>query len=149
MKNYVFQYRREQRFEEIFPAESEKEAREAAEAWMNSGVQLIDCSDDRGELELLEVQDCVPMAVIHARGAGVANCLDLSTAHMPNSSPRWRGLRAVAHEHGFTVFVSSEPIGEEPDWAMRVLEYARANNCILINFDQDGEVLDFLPKWEW
>ncbi len=76
--------------------------------------------------------------------------LDLSTAHMPGSSPPWGDLRVVEHEHGYVVFVSSEPQGREPQWATKVLALARKHDCLLVNFDQDGEELpEHLPMWNW
>jgi len=57
MPTYLYQYRREQRAEEEFEADSQEKAEELAEAWMNalSLDSTDDVSDDPGELELLEI----------------------------------------------------------------------------------------------
>jgi len=91
----------------------------------------------------------------HSNGRnGVANMLDLSTSHMPASSPDWGDLRVAEHEHGWVVFVPGGLDDEEfeelvPEWARPVMRYALDFDCILINFDQDSEVVEGLPTWEW
>lgn len=79
--------------------------------------------------------------------------LDLSTSHMPSTSPEWGGLRVVEHEYGYVVFVAGEPTEEalaaEPEWIRPVMLVARAADCTMVNFDQAGEQVDDLPTWEW
>ena len=81
---------------------------------------------------------------------------DLSTAHMPSSSPEWGTVRAVPHETGWVVFVpggdavpSAEQLEGEPEWLRPLLKEAREHPAMLINFDQDAPVCDDLPTWEW
>ena len=81
---------------------------------------------------------------------GVASMLDLSTYHMPASSPDWGELRVAEHEHGWVVFVPGREYAERiPDWAEQVVARAIEFDCILINFDRDSEVVEGLPTWEW
>ena len=59
MKDYVFQYRREQRFETVFTAADEATARKAAEKWVEGKAgPMEDVSDDNGELEMIEEREC-------------------------------------------------------------------------------------------
>ena len=86
--------------------------------------------------------------------AGVENMLDLSTGHMPATSPAWGGLRVVEHAYGWIVFVLDDLSAQEaeavaPEWIRPVMAYAREHTCILINFDRDAEHVDGLPTWEW
>ena len=80
--------------------------------------------------------------------------LDLSTAHMPGPEPEWGSLRVAVHEYGAVVFVHGS--GEEwtdtegePKWIRPAMALARKHDCLLVNFDRDGEVCEDLPTWEW
>jgi hypothetical protein len=90
------------------------------------------------------------------RSSAVHKMLDVSTAHMPSTSPDWGSVRAVQHETGWVAFVpgvdgtpSEAQISGEPAWLRELLEYAREEECLVINFDQDSGTYDHLPKWEW
>lgn len=81
--------------------------------------------------------------------------LDLSTAHMPESDPDWGSLRVAVHEYGAVVFVLSDREDldfeheDEPEWIRPAMALARKHDCLLVNFDRDGEVCEDLPTWEW
>jgi len=94
---------------------------------------------------------------MHAEGRkllqadGVHTMLDLSTAHMPNTSPNFGPARHVEHEYGYVVWVTGEK-GEMPDvpgWLVEPMVYAIHHKCMLINFDRDADVVDSLMCWEW
>jgi hypothetical protein len=80
--------------------------------------------------------------------------LDLSTAHVPEKLLDEENLRVhwrcQAHEHGWIVFLGDKSEDEEvdmPEWFKPILKLARASNCLLVNFDKDGDVCDFLPVY--
>ena len=85
--------------------------------------------------------------------------LDLNTSHMPGFDPDWGRLRVAVHEHGFIVFVEGtgdtseaatyEWLRREPEWIRPAMALARKHDCLLVNFDRDGEVCEGLPTWEW
>ena len=80
----------------------------------------------------------------------VRKCLDLSTAHMPASSPTFGDARSVQTQHGYVVYVTGE-LGElppVPGWLVEIMLYALQQNCLLINFDHDAEVSDLFRTWE-
>jgi hypothetical protein len=74
--------------------------------------------------------------------------LDLSTAHMPNGSPEWGGERVVEHEYGWTCFLSGAD-STEVEWLRPIWEVAARHNCILINFDRDGDVQPYFHTYDW
>lgn len=81
---------------------------------------------------------------------GVQYMLDLSTAHLPGDNPDWGKLRVATHEYGWTVFVNDTPDESvEPEWIRPLMAYARTYCCMLINFDEAGDTVSFLPRWEW
>jgi len=84
----------------------------------------------------------------------VATMLDLTTGHMPSSDPDFSGMRHVSHEYGFIVFVNGDTDIDEdtsgvPDWIKPAYLLAQKHDCILINFDRDGDQIEDLPTWEW
>lgn len=85
---------------------------------------------------------------------GVQNMLDLGTCHMPSNDPDWGSLRVIEHEHGWVVFVNGDLEDDEfndivPEWARPFMHRATDLDCILVNFDEDGEAVEGLPTWEW
>jgi hypothetical protein len=80
----------------------------------------------------------------------VRKMLDLSTAHMPESSLDWGGVRVVEHEHGFIVFVDSSEEAEAmvPVWLMSIWKFAAAEGCFLINLDSDGQRYEQFKRFE-
>lgn len=85
-------------------------------------------------------------------------CLDLCTAHMPNSDPDWGPHRAAQHEYGFTVFICgdqtdpeewAEHVADSPEWLRPVLLAAASVKAKMLNFDRDADLMDGLPSWEW
>lgn len=62
--------------------------------------------------------------------------LDLSTAHVPAGTVDFGNSRWVAHEYGYVVFISPEDI---PEWFEPIHRKAVENDCLLVNFDADGE----------
>ena len=74
--------------------------------------------------------------------------LDLSTGNMLGPDPSFGSCRVQPHEYGWIVFVS--PDNEEvPEWLQPAHSYAVEHDCILINFDRDGDVDEALPQWDW
>lgn len=93
--------------------------------------------------------------------------LDLGTGHLPWSHPPFGKHRFVKHEYGFIVFVpggfdeeqlkDSNEIrealqtgsNETPEWLLPIMVVASQEKCILINFDQDGDVDDRFKTYDW
>jgi hypothetical protein len=71
--------------------------------------------------------------------------LDLSTAHVPGPEPDWGAARAEEHTFGWVLFLT-ESVEEAhlpcPEWLKPIVAFALANECVLINFDQDGDVYE-------
>lgn len=84
-------------------------------------------------------------------GPPLRKMIDVSTAHMPDPDPYWDEVRAAEHEEGWVVFIN--PGLEEvwvPEWLRPLWRTAVQCDCILINFDKDGDVYEELwPTWEW
>lgn len=78
----------------------------------------------------------------------LARVLDLSTAHMPETKPNFGGLRYAGHAYGWIVFVSDER-DDWPKWMLPIMEEASRLDCLLVNFDRDGDRIEGLPQWEW
>lgn len=96
--------------------------------------------------------DGLPVVVTEQlpKSDAVKNMLDLSTAHMPGQDAKFGELRVVKHEFGWIVFVGQdESLLDEPRWIIPIMDFAREHECILVNFDQDADVVDGLPTWEW
>ena len=82
--------------------------------------------------------------------------LDLSTLHMPSTSPDFGTFRTVTQgtpedpeAYGFSLWVTEEPEEGEPEWMGPLLKRARANECTLVLFDRDASIIEGLPTWEW
>ena len=75
----------------------------------------------------------------------------MSTEHMPCSAPQFGDVRWTEHEHGFLVWVSGEAreLPPVPGWLVEIMAYAIQQECLLINFDQDGDPSSLFRKWEW
>lgn len=82
---------------------------------------------------------------------GLAKMLDLSTGHMPESHPDFGGYRHLEDDTSTVVYVAplDEHDRECPEWLRPIMGVALAFDCILINFDPDGEVFDAFPHYEW
>ncbi len=74
--------------------------------------------------------------------------LVLSTAHMPNSTPDFGGIRHKEHEHGFILFPASRE-SVIPRWLRPILIEVWRNKCSLVNFDSDASTYDALETWDW
>ena len=72
--------------------------------------------------------------------------LELSTAHMPNTSPDFGRVRVISFEYGFVVWVT-EP-DDIPAWLTPIMKYAY-KKCTLILFDGDAEVVENFETWDW
>jgi hypothetical protein len=71
--------------------------------------------------------------------------LDLSTSHVPGPYPDWGAARVESHKFGWILFLTSSV--EEahlpcPEWLKSIVKYALDNDCVLVNFDQDGDVCE-------
>jgi hypothetical protein len=104
--------------------------------------------------------------------SGIKRMLDLSTSHMTKDDAELMSdrhghdcgslPRIVQHAHGFIVFVCSDT---ESRWralvsmeeggfsnALRAIYQdaaALGSDLMLINFDQDADVLEGLPTFDW
>ena len=69
--------------------------------------------------------------------------LDLSNCHVPGPDPDFGDIRVAEHSHGWVVFVSSELLDEDiPEWIQPIWHFAVERNCLLINFDREGDLHD-------
>jgi len=64
------------------------------------------------------------------------------------------GLRSISHEHGYTVFVyggldEDEERALVPEWLRPIHTLALKYECLIINFDHDGEIFDDLGIYNW
>lgn len=67
----------------------------------------------------------------------------VSASHVPLTKgiPNFGNFRNVEHVSGWVVFVAS--LGDNracPEWLRPFMEYALANNCIIINFDTTAPI---------
>lgn len=80
----------------------------------------------------------------------IQNMLDLSTSHVPSDSPDFGPYRFASHDYGWVLFV---PLGDNylncPKWLHKIMLYADANSCVIVNFDRDAEVSDKFKTYEW
>jgi len=95
----------------------------------------------------------------------IKRTLVLSTAHLPQLDFELleRGsevlpYRFIDHEYGCILVLHVETIVEESsDWDWKntlpklkpIVDLAIANECINIEFDQDGEEIEGLEIWNW
>lgn len=80
--------------------------------------------------------------------------LNTSTMHMPNEDPDWKRVRHCEHEYGFIAFVNGDTTEAEekrwvPEWLLPLHRLAQQHNCILINFDRDGDAIEGIPTYDW
>ena len=94
----------------------------------------------------------------------VYNYMDLSTAHLIKKDAQLLGKRPEGgpiirdYAYGWWVWVPSDDmtemlrqyrkVGFSPNFST-VLRYARNLHCNWINFDQDADLDDDLPKFRW
>lgn len=79
----------------------------------------------------------------------VEKVLAVSTAHMPSTAPDWGALRTTTHQYGVVVFVCSDPLEGEPEWAAPLMRAARELDCSLILLDEANDVYEGIPTWDW
>lgn len=113
-------------------------------------------TDGHATIEVAEpyVEDSFLDGLTRRPAAPLATMLDLSTAHMPAAEREafTGSVRHVEHEHGWIVFVYGDLEPEEtaelvPEWLLPIWQVALAADCILINFDADGDVHDGFPVY--
>ena len=96
--------------------------------------------------------DSTSSAALNEPGCGMIRpCLDLSTAHMPSTSPNFGQARHVGTGYGYVVWVTGEKgkIPPVPGWLVEIMAYAIQQDCLLVNFDRDAESTDLFRTWEW
>lgn len=87
--------------------------------------------------------------MIHTNGdAEIRPALFLSTAHMPESEPDFGDLPTVEYEFGYLLFMTLPDI-PTPGWLVPIMDYARDNGCMIINFDRDEDTVERFPVYEW
>jgi hypothetical protein len=81
--------------------------------------------------------------------------LDCSTAHLTEatmdalSADQVEGVVAMPYPpYGVFVSIPDDEDVEIPEDLRQVLAFARANDCLLIRFDHDGDDVD-LPVYDW
>jgi hypothetical protein len=95
----------------------------------------------------------------------IRDVLDLSTSHLPqhlasHGLSRVDGVTAYplgthGHCYGWLLWVPPEPDShalDYPDLPVEILalqRYARERGCDYVLLDQDAEVIDDLPTWNW
>ena len=89
---------------------------------------------------------------------GVQLYLDLSTGHVSYEDwlkmKEWNEDSPVRVRHHWCglimwIFVDCEYYNELPESVKLVVIYAKANGCWLINFDQDGQIINGLDYYDW
>jgi hypothetical protein len=77
--------------------------------------------------------------------------LDLSTAHMPSTSPFFGDLRVLDFEYGYVVFVSPAWLEGETaeEWLLPIMRKAVAEDCTVILFDRDAEKDEEFKTYDW
>lgn len=87
------------------------------------------------------------------RNPNVQKVLDLSTAHMPESSPYFGELRSAEHVYGWIVWVidfREDPAQPNfPKWLEPIMLMALAEDCMLIHFDRDAAKIEGLQEYDW
>lgn len=93
----------------------------------------------------------------------VRKFLDLSTAHLPKEVcdrlDTYSGVRAYETDYGWMVYAPDNPAEHAaaerearcsvPDELIPIWQFARDHGCAYVMFDQDGDLLDDLPQWDW
>jgi hypothetical protein len=102
-----------------------------------------------------------PLSTLARKGFDmIRKFLDLSTAHLPEylGSHALSGVDGVtAYElcYGWLMWVPPDPDGHAADYpqlpaeVLTVQRYAREHACDYVLFDQDADVIDDLPTWDW
>jgi hypothetical protein len=79
--------------------------------------------------------------------------LVLSTAHLPEEIMQNIEEYAIAYpnEYGAFVWVPDPHVVVEPvpPELWHVINYARKHDCVWIKFDNAGDTIPELQKWEW
>ena len=79
----------------------------------------------------------------------IGPCLYLSTVHMPESYPDFGPVRYQDTVHGYVVWYRDIEDDSCPEWLKPVMELANKHDCTIIEFDQDNDETDLLPKYDW
>jgi hypothetical protein len=90
----------------------------------------------------------------------VMKYLDASTGNLPQIEferldNRPHNIHTLKYDYGVWVHVEYDDqekiefIDKEYPALAKVLAFARAHECLWINFDQDAALVDGLPVWEW
>lgn len=84
----------------------------------------------------------------------IRKALCLSTAHYPNPEPEFGNIRVCQTEFGSIVFPNADmveeiDVNEFPLWLVPILKFAIENECVLIEFDRDNEVMNDFMSYEW
>ena len=81
---------------------------------------------------------------------GLENMYDLSTAHLPDSEPDFGDLRFEQYQYGYVVWVCGEDfLDDVPQWLYPIMEQAIYNECMLIKFDADANVVPHFDTYDW
>ena len=75
--------------------------------------------------------------------------LDLSTGHMPNTSPDWGDITVSQFKYGFVVWVSEPETRSCPEWLLPIMKAAYEEGAILLLFDADAKVHPHWATYEW
>ena len=97
----------------------------------------------------------------------IETMLDLSSAHIPPPKqeqllalPEFGSCRWSIHKYGWIVFVCAVEAAVEtpgifipedgtPEWLIPIMNKAIEHKCMLINFDQDGPVVEEFQTYAW
>lgn len=84
----------------------------------------------------------------------IRNALCLSTAHYPNPEPEFGNIRVCQTEFGSIVFPCADgegeiAVNEFPEWIIPILKFAIENECVMIEFDRDNEVMNQFLSYDW
>lgn len=91
---------------------------------------------------------------------GVENILNISTSHVSyQTMQNFKQFLVAEYEYGGVYWIPETPdsdivtellAGQEiPEDFMRLIQYAKSHNCAYMILDSSGEVLDFLPVYDW
>jgi len=97
-------------------------------------------------------------SVSEAYDTGVELYLDLSTGHVSHEDwlklQEWNEdspIRVRHHRYGLIMWIPDdrEEFNDLPETIRQIAIYAKANGCWLINFDQDGQIINGLDCYAW
>lgn len=88
---------------------------------------------------------------------GIERVLCLSTHHIPDGarSSMERALvpyvRVVPHRYGWIVFFSPDTVKRfnTEAWLVPIVNYAMKHDAEIIYFDEDNDIVDELPVFDW